>query len=53
MDHYVAGFTAWLQNEWYLWIALGLAVVVVISAVAISKARTKAHARVPHYRRHR
>jgi len=53
MDHYVAGFTAWLENQWYVWIAVGLVFVVVSSAVAIGKARTRAHARVPHYRRHR
>jgi len=51
MDQYLAMFTAWAVNEWYVWIAFGFVPVVVVVAVAIHKARVRARARVPQYRR--
>ena len=51
LDHYVAVFTLWMEGMWLAWLAFAVLVLLIIALIVISKARTKAHARVPHYRR--
>ena len=53
LDHYVAGFVVWAQSAWFVWVALAACVAAVIAGVVVSRWRTRAHARVPHYRRRR
>lgn len=51
LDHLLSGFAGWFQEMWLLWLGIVGAVVVLIVIVSIVKARERAHARVPHYRR--
>ena len=51
LDHYFVVFTHWVEQLWFVWAAIGAVVVIIVIIVAISRARTRAHARVPHYRR--
>lgn len=39
----------WLDAAWYLWVALGIVVVVVSVSVVVAKMRNRDYERVPHY----
>ena len=39
----------WLDTAWYLWVALGIVVVVVSVSVVVAKMRNRDYERAPHY----
>jgi len=39
----------WIESAWYLWVALGIVVAVVIASVVVAKVRRRGYERVPHY----
>ena len=39
----------WLETAWYLWVALGVVVLVVVVSVVVAKVRSRGYERVPHY----
>lgn len=43
--------TEWANSAWYVWVAMAATTALIVAVVVISKARARAHARVPHYRR--
>lgn len=51
LDHFVGALTLWMQGMWLAWLAVAACVLLAVALIVISKARTRAHARVPHYRR--
>lgn len=50
-DSFMRAFTAWLDTAWYVWVILALVIAGIAGIVVISKARARARARVPQYRR--
>ncbi|MGV8850938.1 MAG: hypothetical protein ACOH1M_00040 [Rhodoglobus sp.] len=53
LDAFMSDMFLWLDTAWYLWIALGLVVVVVVVSVVVAKLRSRGYERVPHYFRRR
>ena len=51
LDHYASAFALWFQGMWPAWVAIGACIALIVVIVVIRRARIRAHARVPHYRR--
>jgi heme exporter protein D len=41
----------WLDTAWYLWVALGIVVAVVVVSIMVARMRNQSYERVPHYHR--
>jgi len=51
LDHYTSAFVLWLQGMWPAWVAIAALIALLVVIAVIRRARNRAHARVPHYRR--
>ena len=51
LDHFAAGFAVWFEGMWFAWVGIAACIVVIVAIVLIRRARIRAHARVPHYKR--
>jgi hypothetical protein len=51
LDHYANALALWLQGMWPAWVAIAALIALIVLIVVIRRVRTRAHARVPHYRR--
>lgn len=49
LDAFMSGMLVWLETAWYLWVALGIVVLVVVVSVVVAKMRSRGYERVPHY----
>ena len=49
LDAFMSDMLVWLDAAWYLWVALGIVVVVVSVSVVVAKMRNRDYERVPHY----
>jgi uncharacterized membrane protein len=52
-EQFMHDLLTWLDSAWFVWIAMGLSIVLVVGIVRFSKAKARARARVPQYRRQR
>ncbi|MBH0055275.1 MULTISPECIES: hypothetical protein [unclassified Salinibacterium] len=51
LDAFMSDMLIWLETAWYLWVALGIVVIVVVVSVVVAKMRNRGYERVPHYYR--
>ena len=42
---------AWFEGMWLAWLVVGLCIAAIVAIALVRRARTRAHARVPHYKR--
>lgn len=49
LDAFMSDMLVWLDSAWYLWVALGIVVLVVVVSVVVAKIRSRGYERVPHY----
>ncbi|MGV8859485.1 hypothetical protein [Rhodoglobus sp.] len=49
LDAFMSDMLVWLDGAWYLWVALGIVVLVVVVSVVVAKMRSRGYERVPHY----
>lgn len=51
LDHFANAAALWFQGMWMAWLAVAACIMLIVVIIAIRRARDRAHARVPHYRR--
>ena len=49
LDAFMSDMLVWLETAWYLWVALGIVVLVVVVSVVVANMRSRDYERVPHY----
>jgi hypothetical protein len=53
LDDFLADVGVWLDQPWYVWMAVAVTVCAIIAVPAVLKWRNRVHARTPHYKRQR